>query len=138
MKQACSCQRTMMFKSWLAPLAVVLTQKKKKEKKKRVFIMTADVIVAGPLDSDCNCEYPPPLLLLLLRLLLLFFFFHLPSLPAIVKRKNFSPLSPVMFKPFMLLCGCVGRVHNEVSTRDQRQEREKTHTDWKTDLNERR
>lgn len=26
---------------------------------KRVFIMTADVIVAGPLDSDCNCEYPP-------------------------------------------------------------------------------
>lgn len=99
--------------------------------------MTADVIVAGPLDSDCNCEYPPPLLLLL-RLLLLFFFFHLPSLPAIVKRKNFSPLSPVMFKPFMLLCGCVGRVHNEVSTRDQRQEREKTHTDWKTDLNERR
>lgn len=92
--------------------------------------MTADVIVAGPLDSDCNCEYPPPLLLLLL--------FHLPSLPAIVKRKNFSPFSPVMFKPFMLLCGCVGRVHNEVSTRDQRKEREKTHTDWKTDLNERR
>lgn len=45
--------------------------------------MTADVIVAGPLDSDCNCEYPPPLLL---RLLLLFF--HLPSLPAIVKRKE--------------------------------------------------
>lgn len=107
--------------------------------------MTADVIVAGPLDSDCNCEYPPPLLLLLFLLLLLLlllrlllFFFHLPSLPAIVKRKNFSPLSPVMFKPFMLLCGCVGRVHNEVSTRDQRQEREKTHTDWKTDLNERR
>lgn len=102
--------------------------------------MTADVIVAGPLDSDCNCEYPPPLLLLLLLLvllrLLLLLFFHLPSLPAIVKRKNFSPLSPVMFKPFMLLCGCVGRVHNEVSTRDQRKEREKTHTDWKTDLNE--
>uniref|UniRef100_A0A3Q4BW83 C2H2-type domain-containing protein n=1 Tax=Mola mola TaxID=94237 RepID=A0A3Q4BW83_MOLML len=52
---------------------------------KRVLIMTADVIVAGPLDSDCNCEYPPPLL------------FHLPSLPAIDKRKNLSPLSPVMF-----------------------------------------
>lgn len=33
MKQACSRQRTMMFKSWLAPLAVVLTQKKKTEKK---------------------------------------------------------------------------------------------------------
>lgn len=49
--------------------------------------MTADVIVAGPLDSDCNCEYPPPLLLLL-RLLLLLLFFHLPSLPAIVKRKE--------------------------------------------------
>lgn len=36
--------------------------------------MTADVIVAGPLDSDCNCEYPPiP---------------HPPSLPAIVKKKE--------------------------------------------------
>lgn len=86
--------------------------------------MTADVIVAGPLDSDCNCEYPPPSICR----------HFLPS----SKRKNFSPLSPVMFKPFMLLCGRVGRVHNEVSTRDQRKEREKTHTDWKTDLNERR
>lgn len=34
MKQACSRQRTMMFKSWLAPLAVVLTQKEKKKRKK--------------------------------------------------------------------------------------------------------
>lgn len=80
-----------------------------------VFIMTADVIVAGPLDSDCNCEYPPPLLP--------------PSpLPSAItschrqkrerekKQKenmNFSPLSPVMFKPFMLLVvvwgGCTMR-----------------------------
>lgn len=100
----------------------------------RVFIMTADVIVAGPLDSDCNCEYPPLppssffLLLLLLLLFLRLLLFHLPSLPVIVKKKkNFSPLSPVMFKPFMLLCGCVGRVHNEVSTRDQRKERKDAH-----------
>lgn len=42
-----------------------------------------------------------------------------------------------MFKSLScFFCGCVGRVHNEVSTRDQRKEREKTHTDWKTDLNE--
>lgn len=83
--------------------------------------MTADVIVAGPLDSDCNCEYPPSPPFLLLHFLLLFF--HLP----LSKRKNFSPLSPVMFKPFMLLCGRVGRVHNEVSTRDQRNERKDAH-----------
>lgn len=39
--------------------------------------MTADVIVAGPLDSDCNCEYPSLLFLLLL-----------PLVPASVRRKK--------------------------------------------------
>lgn len=57
------------------------SEKKKQQTKKKikngVLIMTADVIVAGPLDSDCNCEYPSLLFLLLL-----------PLVPASVRRKK--------------------------------------------------
>lgn len=49
-KQAQSQRRNMTFKRLVCSPGCGL---------QRVFIMTADVIVAGPLDSDCNCEYPP-------------------------------------------------------------------------------
>lgn len=70
-----------------------------------VFIMTADVIVAGPL--DCNCEYPHH---------------FLPS----SKERTSHLLSPVMFKSFfILLCGRVGNgmVHIEGGKPDETERR---------------